>query len=127
VTTGRNAVRSGGGSTTGANKRPRGKRRVCSHGRWEENGGREKGAWEAATPILKGSVAWSRGGGGWLGVAPHGEEVGRGVGGQHVGRVARSADNGPRPTGVGAGGATMPRGRSKQGRGREADRWGRAT
>jgi hypothetical protein len=36
---------------------------------------REKRVREAAAPILKGSVAWSRGGG-WLGVAPCGEEVG---------------------------------------------------
>jgi hypothetical protein len=34
------------------------------------------------------------------------------------------AGSGPKPAGV--GGAAMPRGRSEQGRGREADRWGHA-
>jgi hypothetical protein len=91
--------------------------------------GREKGAWEAATTILKGSTAWSRGGGGWPGVAPHGEEVGAGHGGPACRSSGAVSQQWPEAGGHGRRrrGATISRGQSEQGRGREADRWGRAT
>jgi hypothetical protein len=72
----------------------------------EENGrGEGKGAWEAASTILKGSVVWSRGGG-QPGVAPCSEEVGerRGRGSQHDGRAATAQG--------GRSGATMADGRA---------------
>jgi hypothetical protein len=86
--------------------------------------GRErKGAREAAVPILKGvgGVEQRRG---WPGVVPRSEEVGEEHGGGGAARQSSGTVGRQRPEvgRRGRRGASMPRGRSKQGR-PVADRW----
>jgi hypothetical protein len=114
VTTGRNVARRGGGSATGVNRRPRGKRgEGCAHtADGEKNGGEKRGVGGGDTHFKGvGGVEQRRG---QPGVVPRAAEVGEGRGGiaqRSGGVVDRQWPEANRH------GAAMPHGRSEQGRG----------
>jgi hypothetical protein len=99
-------ARSGDGSATDVDGRPRGKRGVCSRGQWGKNGGKKRGiggcgarfkgvgGMEQRRGAARGCANRRGGGGGAWG------------GGQHGGRATRLVGNGPRP--VAAGGTARP-------------------